>query len=164
MAEWEWLARLYDAHAEALYRFLLQLTRCEATARDLLQDLYVKWARRPPPELPPAEMRRYLIRSAYRQFIDSRRRWLVWHRKHEEAAHELPLWFDPAAHTGHPHLPALEAALAALPPEQRAIVHLKIWQDMTFAEIATTLAISPHTAASRYRYALDKLSTALRSP
>ena len=52
---------------------------------------------------------------------------------------------------------AIETALAALPPEQREIVHLKVYEDQTFEQIANLLAIPPNTAASRYRYAMDKL-------
>ena len=44
-----------------------------------------------------------------------------------------------------------------LPEEQREVLVLKIWSDFTFAEIAEQLAISPNTAASRYRYALTAL-------
>lgn len=52
---------------------------------------------------------------------------------------------------------AIESALAALPPEQREIVQLKVYEDWTFQEIADLLAIPLNTAASRYRYAMDKL-------
>ena len=50
----ETLAALYDAHAPALYRFLLSLTASEPDTRDLLQDLFVKLARHPgpPPPIP----------------------------------------------------------------------------------------------------------------
>jgi RNA polymerase sigma-70 factor (ECF subfamily) len=51
----------------------------------------------------------------------------------------------------------LETALAALPPEQREIVHLKVYEDLTFQQIAELLGLPPNTAASRYRYAMDKL-------
>ena len=46
--------------------------------------------------------------------------------------------------------------------DQRAIVHLKLWERQTFDQIAATLGISPNTAASRYRYGLDKLRDRLR--
>jgi len=39
---------------------------------------------------------------------------------------------------------------------------LKLWGEMTFEEIAAALDIPPNTAASRYRYALDKLRGRLR--
>ena len=41
--------------------------------------------------------------------------------------------------------------------EQRELIALKIDGELTFAEIAACLGISPNTAASRYRYALEKL-------
>ena len=34
---------------------------------------------------------------------------------------------------------------------------MKIWNELTFAEIAEVLSISQNTAASRYRYALAAL-------
>src|ERR1035441_8848257 len=34
--------RLYDEHAQAVFAFLLNLTRHEADTRDLLQELFVK--------------------------------------------------------------------------------------------------------------------------
>ena len=57
---------------------------------------------------------------------------------------------------------ALSSALAELVPEQRAVVHLKLWEKLTFEQIAELLGIPPNTAASRYRYALDKLRQRLR--
>ena len=56
----------------------------------------------------------------------------------------------------------MEHALNELPPEQRSVAHLKLWLDMTFEEIAETQGIPLNTAASRYRYAIDKLRTRLR--
>ena len=52
-------------------------------------------------------------------------------------------------------------ALGALPVEQREVISLKIDGELTFAQIAKVLEVSPHTAASRYRYALEKLRRSL---
>lgn len=52
---------------------------------------------------------------------------------------------------------ALAAALAVLPVEQREIIVLKVDAGLTFAQVAQVLRISPNTAASRYRYAIEKL-------
>lgn len=49
-------------------------------------------------------------------------------------------------------------ALQRLPASQAEVVVLKVWEGMTFAEIAEVLGESPNTAASRYRYALEKLT------
>ena len=47
------------------------------------------------------------------------------------------------------------------PTEQREVIVLKVDAGLTFAELAAVLGISANTAASRYRYALEKLRTAL---
>lgn len=52
---------------------------------------------------------------------------------------------------------AVEAAMNRLPEEQREVLVMKLWSDMTFDSIGRALGISPNTAASRYRYALDSL-------
>ena len=52
---------------------------------------------------------------------------------------------------------ALLHAIERLPPEQKEVITLKIWSELTFDEIARTLDLSLNTVASRYRYALDKL-------
>jgi RNA polymerase sigma-70 factor (ECF subfamily) len=58
----------------------------------------------------------------------------------------------------------LEQALRQLAPEQREVIHLKFYEDLTFAQIAEFLDISPNTAASRYRYALEHLRALLSAP
>ena len=49
-----------------------------------------------------------------------------------------------------------------LPDEQREVVIFIIFNELTFAEIATILEISQNTAASRYRYALGALRKSLQ--
>jgi RNA polymerase sigma-70 factor (ECF subfamily) len=55
----------------------------------------------------------------------------------------------------------LSDALKALPPEQREVVFLKVFEGFTFQEIADMCDISINTAASRHRYALAALRRAL---
>ena len=52
--------------------------------------------------------------------------------------------------------------MGELPSEQRAVLHLKLWEGLTFEAVGETLSISSNTAASRYRYGLDKLRARLR--
>lgn len=51
--------------------------------------------------------------------------------------------------------------LKELPVEQREVIVLKIWNQLTFEEIGGLLEISPNTAAGRYRYGLQKLKSKL---
>jgi RNA polymerase sigma-70 factor (ECF subfamily) len=51
----------------------------------------------------------------------------------------------------------LQEALMRLPEDQREVIHLKIHMNMTFDEIGQLTNVPLDTAASRYRYALEKL-------
>ena len=57
----------------------------------------------------------------------------------------------------------LQQALLALPVEQREVIALKIDGGLTFAETAQVIGISANTAASRYRYALERLRASLNA-
>lgn len=55
------------------------------------------------------------------------------------------------------HAEAVQAALSHLPESQREVVVLKVWGELTFAQIAQALGESINTIASRYRYALEAM-------
>src|SRR5205823_13902249 len=57
---------------------------------------------------------------------------------------------------------AVERAMRTLPAEQREVVHLKVFEGMTFQEIANELDESINTVASRYRYAIEQLGAVTR--
>ncbi|MFZ0827110.1 MAG: RNA polymerase sigma factor [Verrucomicrobiia bacterium] len=155
--------RLYDEHAQALYAFLLNLTHNEADTRDLLQDIFVKLARNPELLAGVRDERAFLIRLAHNAAIDMIRRRGTRDKTREQFAAEIILPFAPASDPdGQVFGTALAAALAELPAEQRAVVHLKLWEGLTFEQIAGALDIPLNTAASRYRYGLDKLHERLR--
>ncbi len=157
------LERLYDEHAQPLFAFLLNFTRDEADARDLLQEIFVKLARTPELLDGIREERAFLIRLAHHAAIDLMRRRGTRDRTRENFAAEMISPFAPA---GDPDEKVfhedLAAALGELPEEQRAVVHLKLWEGLTFEQIAGALEIPLNTAASRYRYGLDKLRERLR--
>jgi len=55
----------------------------------------------------------------------------------------------------------LERALSQLGAEQREVIQLKVYEGMTFRQVAQAIGISVNTAASRYRYAIDRLRNCL---
>jgi RNA polymerase sigma-70 factor (ECF subfamily) len=157
------LERIYDDHAPALFAFLLNFTRNESDTRDLLQELFVKLALNPGLLSGVREPRAFLIRLSHNLAVDLTRRRGVRQRNHDQLALEADDLFSPVANPDEQDFRrALTNALGELPPEQRAVVHLKLWEGLTFEEIAATLELSPNTAASRYRYGLDKLRERLR--
>ncbi len=157
------LERLYDEHAQALFAFLLNLTRHEADTRDLLQEVFVKLAKRPDLLDGVREERAFLLRLAHNLAIDLVRRRGARDKYYEQLAEEAPSVFAPAVQPDDGAFrDALAAALGQLPAEQRAVVHLRLWEGLTFEQIAELLGIPLNTAASRYRYGIDKLRERLR--
>ena len=157
------MERLYDEHAQPLFAFLLNLTRDEADTRDLLQDILVKLARGENLLSGVRDERAFLVRLAHNAAIDLMRRRGTRDRTKENFTAER---ISPFASTDDPDeklfRDEVSLALGELPEDQRAVVHLKLWSELTFDAIAAALGISPNTAASRYRYGLDKLRERLR--
>jgi RNA polymerase sigma-70 factor, ECF subfamily len=157
------IERLYDDHAQALFAYLLNLTRNQDDTRDLLQELFVKLTRQPDSLKGVRDERAFLIRLSHNAAIDLMRRRSTRDKTREQFAAEFD---SPFAATTDPDEQAFRHALALalgeLPPDQRAVVHLKLWEGLTFEQIAEALDIPMNTAASRYRYGLDKLRDHLR--
>lgn len=134
-----------------------QWTRSVADAEDVVQDAFVRFWRHQR-EL-PGEPMALLITSVRRAACDLAR------RETRRAAREE--WADGGIEDRAPifqtsleaddRREAVEAAMRRLPEEQREVLVLKVWAELTFEQIAGELEISPNTAASRYRYALAAL-------
>jgi RNA polymerase sigma-70 factor, ECF subfamily len=164
MALQDWLEGLYRDHAPALFRFLIRFTGDEADTKDILQEIFIRLAKSPHLLDGIGARQSYLFRMAHRLAIDRHRRdqtrqhydTLAWQEREPisrpEPLADDALWIQKM----------LASSLDALPSEQKAVVVLKVWENMTFAEIAEVLDIPADTAASRYRYALDKLRESLR--
>lgn len=67
------------------------------------------------------------------------------------------VWLDPVMEEDEEAV-ILREAVQNLSDKLREVVVMKTWGGLTFAQISETLAISPNTAASRYRYALEQLA------
>ena len=85
-------------------------------------------------------------------------------RKREESIVYLndfeDVWLDPVMEEDEEAL-MMRAAVQDLSGKLREVVVMKIWGGLTFSQISETLAISPNTAASRYRYALEQLAMSM---
>jgi RNA polymerase sigma-70 factor (ECF subfamily) len=157
------IQRIYDEHADGLFAFLLNFTRDEEDTHDLLQEIFVRLARRPDLLRRARNERAFLIGLAHNAAVDLMRRRETRGKYHERSAARPVTVFAATANADEAAFrEAVSRALAELPPDQRAVVHLKLWEELTFEQIADALQIPPNTAASRYRYGLDKLRERLR--
>ena len=162
----EAFAALYDRLGLRLFATARTMLASPAEAEDVVQDLFVELARMRHRLAAVDDLDGYLftmLRHAVSRRL--RRRSLarrVLDRLGRERLGGGRLGSDgfaaaPAQLPAEPPDEALAAAVAALPAAQREVVALKIDGGLTFAEIAAVLGTSANTAASRYRYALEKL-------
>ena len=75
---------------------------------------------------------------------------------------QLVNWFESSSIIEKERTDEITEALKKIPEKFRDVITLKIWGDLTFLEISTTLNIPANTAASRYRYALEALRKTLK--
>jgi len=146
-----------------VFAFLVNLLRNEADTRDVMQELFIKVARRSALLEGLRDERGFLLRLSHNLAIDLiRRRGARERHRGQFALEAMPIFAATADPDERVFREKLAEALGELPADQRAVVHLKLWEKLTFEAITQTLEISPNTAASRYRYGLDKLRDRLR--
>jgi RNA polymerase sigma-70 factor, ECF subfamily len=141
--------QLYQQHGAALVAYACSFLPNVAAAEDAVHSVFLRLLRT---ELAsPDSAIGYLYRAVKNAALNQRRdftrneelrsdeTWLVHQRR--DSAEVL----------------ALQQALADLPEEQREVVVMRIWSGMTLEEIGAATGVTLNTAASRYRYALEKL-------
>ncbi|HEX5475492.1 MAG TPA: sigma-70 family RNA polymerase sigma factor [Vicinamibacterales bacterium] len=144
------LARAYRQHGAGLYRYALMLLADAADAEDVLQQVFAALADRRGGlaiDDAGAYLRRAVRNAAFSLL-----------RRRRTVRHFAGPLLEPVAPGASPaERLALEQGLRQLPPEQREVVHLHVYEGMTFREIAAATGESVNTVAGRYRYALDHL-------
>jgi RNA polymerase sigma-70 factor (ECF subfamily) len=153
------LGALFDLTSNRLVRFAVAITRNQHDAEDAVQTALVRVASRPGLLAGMAFPWAYLLRMVRNEALLIARR-----KKRAPATGDLT---DLATRCRVDQLEreetyrAVWSAIRALPPDQAEVVVLKIWEELTFAQIGRILDASPNTVASRYQYAMAKLSQSL---
>lgn len=152
------LEEIYDLVGQRLVRYAYTLTRHHDDAEDAFQAAMMRLARYPLALARAENPWAYFLRMVRNEAL----------RLTQKRAGTCAL---PVTEVGTLEAPPLDEfemqrsirlAVEKLPPNQSEVVVLKIWEGMTFLEIAEVLGESPNTVASRYRYALDKLTRLLQ--
>ena len=156
------LSELYAAHRLSLVRLAILLVDDLASAEDVVQDAFARFAGRSSQLRDPAAALGYLrvsvvngSRSALR-----RRRTARGYTPPHEVEPDGP---DARAVLSEEHREVL-AALDQLPPRQREVLVLRYWSGLSEAEIATALDISRGTVKSTASRALAALQKILPTP
>jgi RNA polymerase sigma-70 factor, ECF subfamily len=145
------LADLYVQHGQRLYRYALMILADAAAAEDVVQDAFCQLAAMAQRQ-PDVATLPYLTTTVRNGCYSRLRRW-----RRSPVVESEPLLEPAAADANEDDRLVLEQALRRLPPEQREVVHLKMYEGLTFQEIGERCGVSLNSAASRYRYALDAL-------
>ncbi len=155
------LEELYDTYSKPLFRYALALICSRDDAEDAVQVVLIRVARQWKRLTGIENVKAYLfsaVRNAAFNILRSKRR--------RETLHDsVCAAFDvnPQLERGEGGIEtrALCEALDELPVDQREVLVLKIFDEMTFKEIADTVGASINTVASRHRYGIEKLCEAL---
>lgn len=136
-------------------RLAVLLTGNRSQAEDLLQDslvrMYERWRKLSRRDDLHAYLRRALVNNHTS----------VWRRRRREnLVAEVP---EPAATSEGPDI-EMTQALAALPAGQRAVVVLRLYEDLSERQAAEALGCSVGNIKSQYARALDKLRSLVREP
>jgi RNA polymerase sigma-70 factor, ECF subfamily len=148
----EALHMIWDLCARELYGLALWRTGSVADAEDAVQEVFLKLARSPSALALVERPRAYLLTMAHRAAVDQHRR-----------RRERPL--DPHLAMVDPPVDPCRAAdaerasrlIQGLPPKQRTVVFLKVFAELSFAEIGRVTGVPTFTASSRYRLAIRRL-------
>lgn len=153
------LSGLFDLTSVRLVRLAVTITRNQHDAEDVVQMVLVRVADQPIRLGTADEPWHYLLRMVRNQAL------LV--LRNRKRTVQLDSLIDLRTETTVDEAEQAETfravwiAMRELPAAQSEVVVLKIWECLTFEQIGDVLGISPSTAASRYRYALEKLSRQL---
>lgn len=155
------LGNLWQLHSGALHTMLAGWCGDAQMASDVLQEVFRRLAGSPALMDQMNNARAFLAVSARRIAVDFTRRSATRSAYHTAAGAEAPSAENPGP-TDAALREAIAKALESLPAEQRVAFEHKVLNGRTLDEISKLEKISLNTAASRLRYALDKIRGQLR--
>jgi RNA polymerase sigma-70 factor (ECF subfamily) len=151
-------AELYDACADRLHHYLALHLGSTADADDVVQETFARMARSRKKLRPVENLTAYVFAVARNEA--ARLKSKQTRQRQVQEIHPPPALYGETYSDEAAALEAAEtvrAALERLPSEQREIVELKAFGNLTLKEIAEVTALPPGTVATRYRTALEHL-------
>jgi RNA polymerase sigma-70 factor (ECF subfamily) len=136
--------QLVDKYGDRLYRFILHQVGRAAIAEELLQETFLRAYRAAPRYEERAALSSWLFRIAANLCLNQAAAASSRHEVLAEAPEPGVASPSPADELEQREVSAaVEAALTALPSQQRAAVQLARFEGMSYAEIGDVLGVSP---------------------
>jgi RNA polymerase sigma-70 factor (ECF subfamily) len=155
---------IYNEFGDRIYKYLLSVLCSKDKAGEVMQNFFVAIAEKRFHLVRARNLEGYIFIMARNQAMDFLRKKSI-KEKHEHNCqnYENILFVKDNFNeeVDGRQLKEVSQALYSLPAEQRIAVSMKIFQEMSFREIARTLSCSTFTVASRYRYGIRKLKEQL---
>jgi RNA polymerase sigma-70 factor (sigma-E family) len=153
------LGEVFRLHRAGLVRLAAFIVGDRGTGEDVVQDVFVRVHQRGQPV--DGDLLPYLRAAVVNSCRNAVRRRLLIRRHAEKHAPCPPLSAEEAAMLSEDRRQVL-AALAALPPRRREVLVLRFYLELSEAETAAMLGISPGTVKSTTARGLAALARALK--
>ena len=144
-------------HQKGVWRVVRRYVKGDADAKDVTQQVFVRAFKGLAAFRGAASVRSWLYRIA----INCALSWIRDHRR------EQPAEIAEDSLTAMPTAPGrisddqegtrLRAAIAQLPPKQKLVLELRVFDDLSFKEVAELADCSENTAKVNFHYAVKKL-------
>jgi RNA polymerase sigma-70 factor (ECF subfamily) len=146
----------YRRYKDRLYSYVLSIVEGASAAEDVVQEVFGAFYARAHTLRVEGALRSFLYACAHHRAID-------YLRRRPRGQRPLPegLSAPPCPVPDEADRDLIRRALRSLAPEQREVVFLKAYEEMTLEEIADVLDAPLGTIAARYHRALEKLRSIL---
>lgn len=158
---------LFERYYITLVEFVNRIIKCEETARDLAQDIFVKLLENDP-KLPEAEfkIKSYLYSMAKNSALN--------YLRHRKVVQKFEKNHDPSAYISESNLLdaliyaesvyQLHKAIQALPEACQSVCKSTFLEEMTYKETAAVSRTSVNTVKTHRRRAIELLRKQLQPP
>lgn len=156
----DWAPSDVEAALPHLRRYARALTKDIEAADDLVQDALLRAYEEAGSFRPDRSLRSWLLSIVHNRFVDIERRRAV-EQKHQCSPERLEAFSaQPSDPDRRLYLRQVADRFAALPAEQRSVLHLVAVEGLTYQQTAETLGLPIGTIMSRLNRARERLRRA----
>ncbi len=159
-------SELVQRHQRALLRLSLRFTKEQALAEDIVQESFIKAYQKLHLFEGRSSFKSWLYQIALNTARNKYRNRFGENAPETVNYEDVPLGVDPGAETGMLRADMrkfIRAEVDRLPERQRIALTLRIFEDLSFKEIAEIMQCPYDTAKANYRHALLKLKARIEA-